>query len=237
MDKSDKSVSRSPPPLSGLAGRLPHDLDRTLLAPFLDRAPRQDVPSGTLLLKQGDKAKRFVWIEEGLVELFVDTDEGSDLQLDLAARGAMLGDIEAANGTKYLTSARTLTPSRICWIDARAFQERLKGDGKMVLGTLAGLCLRLRRLVSRIDAMKLRSGTRRLAGFLLEMGGKHEGAASFVLPFEKMALARHLGMTKQSLSRSLKSLRELGVTVKGRSIQIQDCKRLDEFCSREGEGL
>ncbi|TAN56792.1 MAG: hypothetical protein EPN26_03345, partial [Rhodospirillales bacterium] len=170
------------------------------------------------------------------VELFVNTGEGNELQLDLAARGAMLGDIEAANGTCHLTSARTLTPSRLCWIEARAFQESLRGDGQMVLGTLAGLCLRLRRLVSQIDAMKLRSGTRRLAGFLLELGAKHEGAASFVLPFEKMALARHLGMTNQSLSRSLKSLREMGVTVKGRSIRIQDCRRLGEFCSRESEG-
>ncbi|MBF0168616.1 MAG: Crp/Fnr family transcriptional regulator [Alphaproteobacteria bacterium] len=237
MDKSAPPAHRSPPPLTGLAGRLPHDLDQTLLAPFLKGNTSEAIKAGTILYRQGEAANRFAWIEEGLVELFVTNDAGEELQLDMAARGAMLGDIAAANGTRHLTSARTLTPSRLCWIDAAQFQERLTCDGRMVLGTLAGLCLRLRRLVQQIDAMKLRSGTRRLAGFLLELGGKDVGAVSLTLPFEKKALARHLGMTNQSLSRSLKALRELGVTVKGSAIRLQDCKRLGDFCSKEGDGL
>jgi len=180
---------------------------------------------------------RFVWLEDGLAELFVATEDGSEMQLDLAARGAMLGDIaDATNGT-HLTSARALSPLRLRWVDAQSFRDRLAQDGKLALGTLAGLGLRLRRLVKQIDDMKLRSATRRLAGFLLELADADEGKAQVTLPFEKKTLARHLGMTSQSLSRSLKSLEGQGVTVKGRLFTLSDCARLGDYRDQEGDGL
>ncbi|CAA6606291.1 putative cAMP-binding protein-catabolite gene activator and regulatory subunit of cAMP-dependent protein kinase [Rhodospirillaceae bacterium LM-1] len=229
--------SPSFPQLSGLAGRLPHDLDQALLAPFLSLSPTQQIESGTVLFLQGERATRFAWLEDGLAELFVTTGSGEELQLDLAARGAMLGDIAAATATPHLTAARALTPVKLRWIDAQSFRDRLSNDGHMVLGTLAGLCLRLRRLVSQIDEMKLRSGTRRLAGFLLELAGTEEGKASITLPFEKKTLAKHLGMTSQSLSRSLKALGTMGVSIKGRSFALADCQRLKEFHDQEGDSL
>jgi CRP/FNR family transcriptional activator FtrB len=229
--------SSTAPQLSGLAGRLPHDLDQALLAPFLKAAPVESIENGGLLYSKGENALRFAWIEEGLAELFVVSESGQELQLDLAARGAMLGDIAAATGGRHSTSARAVSALRVRWIDAMAFRERLMGDGQMVLGTLAGLCLRLRRLVKQIDEMKLRSATRRLAGFLLELAGKDEGAAEVLLPFEKRTLARHLGITSQSLSRSLGTLGKMGVTVKGRLFIIQDCQRLLDYHDQEGDGL
>lgn len=225
------------PKLAGLAGRLPHELDRALLAPFLERSPSQELPAGTLLFSKGDKALRFVWLEDGLAELFVATEDGSEMQLDLAARGAMLGDIAAATNGAHLTSARALSPLRLRWVDAQSFRDRLAQDGKLALGTLAGLGLRLRRLVKQIDDMKLRSATRRLAGFLLELADADEGKAQVTLPFEKKTLARHLGMTSQSLSRSLKSLEGQGVTVKGRHFTLSDCARLGDYRDQEGDGL
>lgn len=225
------------PKLAGLAGRLPHELDRALLAPFLDRSPSREVPTGTLLFSKGDKALRFAWLEDGLAELFVVTEDGAEMQLDLAARGAMLGDIAAATGGAHLTSARALSPLRLRWIDAQSFRDRLSHDGKLALGTLAGLGLRLRRLVKQIDDMKLRSATRRLAGFLLELADACEGKAQVTLPFEKKTLARHLGMTSQSLSRSLKSLEGQGVTVKGRHFTLADCAKLGDYRDQEGDGL
>jgi CRP/FNR family transcriptional activator FtrB len=224
------------PKLSGLAGRLPHDLDRTLLAPFLETAPKENLPPGTLLFEKGGKADRFAWIEDGMAELFVVVENGEELLLDLAARGAMLGDIAAATGACHLTSSRAVTPLRIRWIDAQAFQTHLSDNGQMGLGMLAGLCLRLRRLVKQIDEMKLRSATRRLAGFLLELAQKEEGPAIVALPFEKKTLARHVGMTSQSLSRSLKALGARGVSVKGRKFHIQECQALRDYHDQE-EGI
>lgn len=225
------------PKLAGLAGRLPHELDRTLLAPFLDLSPSRELPAGTLLFAKGEKAQRFAWLEDGLAELFVTAEDGTEMQLDLAARGAMLGDIAAATNGVHLTSARALSPVRLRWIDAQSFRERLARDGKLALGTLTGLGLRLRRLVKQIDDMKLRSATRRLAGFLLELADACEGKTQVALPFEKKTLARHLGMTSQSLSRSLKSLEGQGVLVKGRNFTLTDCAKLSEYRDQEGDGL
>lgn len=227
----------SSPQLAGLAGRLPHGLDRTLLALFLKNAASVEVAQGGLLYRKGDKALRFAWLEDGLAELFVTDADGNDLQLDLAARGAMLGDIAAATDGLHVTSARALTPLKLRWIDARDFRDQLSKDGLMALGTLASLGLRLGRLVDQLDDIKLRSATRRLAGFLLELAGKEQGSATVALPFEKKTLARHLGITSQSLSRSLKALGELGVAVRGRNVILGDCKRLADYRLQEDEEL
>lgn len=223
------------PQLAGLAGRLPHGLDRTLLAMFLKSAASVEVAQGGLLYAKGDKAQRFAWLEDGLAELFVTDGDGNELQLDLAARGAMLGDIAAATDGVHITSARALTPLKLRWIDAREFRDQLARDGLMALGTLASLGLRLGRLVGQLEDIKLKSATRRLAGFLLELAGRSDGKAQVALPFEKKTLARHLGITSQSLSRSLKALGELGVTVKGRHFFLADCRRLADYREQEGE--
>lgn len=231
------SKQNATPQLSGLAGRLPHGLDRTLLALFLKESASVKLPQGSLLYAKGEKALRFAWLEEGLVELFAADADGDELQLDIAARGAMLGDIAAATDGTHLTSARALSAIQLRWVDAKAFRQRLAQDGLMALGTLAGLGLRLHRLVKQLDDIKLRTATRRLAGFILELAETQSGPAMVALPFEKKTLARHLGITSQSLSRSLKTLGDLGVTVDGRNIRLADCQRLAQFREQEGEGF
>ena len=78
--------------------------------------------------------------------------------------------------------------------------------------------------------LKFRSGTRRLADFLLRLWEERDPARpSARLPLSKTDLAQYLGMTPQSLSRSLRQLAELGVMIKGRDVRIQHPTRVRAF--------
>lgn len=51
-----------------------------------------------------------------------------------------------------------------------------------------------------------------------------------ILPYEKSLLAGRLGMTPETLSRSLATLRKLGVTAARDQVEIADLPGLEAFC-------
>jgi CRP/FNR family transcriptional activator FtrB len=83
-----------------------------------------------------------------------------------------------------------------------------------------------RLLLRHLTQTKSRDADTRLIGYLTDNVGVTKGAARFVLPGSKKALAAHLGITPETLSRSLKRLNRLGVTSKGSEMHIADVSRL-----------
>ena len=63
----------------------------------------------------------------------------------------------------------------------------------------------------QIEQLQVRSGTQRVADFLLKLCPVREGSAVVALPYDKSLLASRLGMKPEGFSRALARLRELRV--------------------------
>ena len=81
-------------------------------------------------------------------------------------------------------------------------------------------------LLRHLTQTKSRDADTRLIQYLMDSAGTLEGSAQFTLPGSKRDLAAHLGITPETLSRSLKRLGRLGVKTVGSEIQIEDVSRL-----------
>jgi CRP/FNR family transcriptional activator FtrB len=132
-----------------------------------------------------------------------------------------------------LQSARTLVKSRVLIIPGDAVRDVFGRDGAFARAVVAELALRFRDLVRALKGQKLRSGTERLANWILQTDARNSFTGHVILPFEKRLLASLLGMTPENLSRSFSALGSHGVRTEGRAIVIKDREKLKRMAQED----
>ena len=86
-----------------------------------------------------------------------------------------------------------------------------------------------RMAVRHILDLKCRSAPQRLAAFLLRLADESP-LNDAVLPFSKRHLAVRVGMSAETLSRTLQQLADNGLHVRGKRIIIKDRAMAETFC-------
>jgi CRP/FNR family transcriptional activator FtrB len=129
----------------------------------------------------------------------------------------------------YLKSARTTDKAVVVLIPAAAVREAFDKDPAFARAIVTELALRYRAIVKDLKSQRLRTGLERLANWILAHDEKIGRPGRFTLPMEKRALANLLGMRPENLSRSLAELADLGVAVRGSSVEIRDVVALTAF--------
>jgi CRP-like cAMP-binding protein len=98
---------------------------------------------------------------------------------------------------------------------------------------LAGLSIRLHRLLQDVESFSLRSSAQRVIGYLLQQAqvtGAAGNASHFSFPANKNIIASTLNITPETFSRVLHDLSEMGlVAVKGKDVHIMDVEKLRAY--------
>ena len=84
--------------------------------------------------------------------------------------------------------------------------------------------------VRHLKDLKLRSGPKRVAAFLLRLVDETGRQGFADLPIPKGTLASRLGLTPETLSRALHTLADHGLTMRGSRVILSDRERLVRFC-------
>lgn len=206
---------------------------------------RRAFQPGETLIRRGAPADSFFILRSGAVRLSLG--DGADD----AAAGLEDGDIVGVEAVLeralHVADVTAVTAVEAAEAPAAAFCARLTQRFAMTSALLAGASARLRGAVHEITDLKLKSTTKRLAGFLYGMAaarrgiGRPSGEAGrrpsgeagrrVVLPCEKHQLAERLGMQPESLSRAFARLRTIGVeTDRGDGVIIADLEALGRYC-------
>ncbi len=185
----------------------------------------QKFPPGLDLFKQGDKADFLHVIVEGLVELH-SVFRARETVMGVAQPVSAFIFAACVSEGQYLMSARTRVRSRIVLIPAVALRTAIHSDPDFAMAAMAEMARSYRVMVRHAKSMKLRNARERLAAWILRESTHLGGTLGFTLPVEKRRLASYLGITAESLSRSIRSLRESGVRIDGARVTITDIRRL-----------
>lgn len=212
-----------------LLANLPETLRRALLA----RASPVDLAAGDTLFREGETATAAYVVVKGMVKLSTDSSDGVEAVIGLYEAGESLAEALALTGEAFPVDAVALRPARVLSVPHTAIRDTLLADPDAMVGLLAATFRHLHQLLWQVRSLKTRHGTERLALFLLEQAEK-VGEPVFSLPCEKVVLAGYLGMTPESLSRSLRMLREHGASVDGTIVSMTDPEALRRFLSRAG---
>lgn len=190
----------------------------------------QRFPEQIVLIEEGQQPDFLHIVVEGLVELF-SCHRGRETTVDIVRPVTTFILAAVATDEVYLKSARTLTPARILLVPARAVREMLARDSNFSRAMIRELAFRYRGIVRALKNEKLRSGTERVANWIVCASSDEKNVNSIELNYDKRTLASHLGMTPESLSRALSQLSKHGVRSRGRRIEISDRNALLSFAA------
>ena len=192
---------------------------------LLPRLSIEDLPSKTVVLREGQVADSLCVLAKGLVQIFTSLGRSEATVLVLHPVTAFGVDAVLRNSV-LLTSARAVRTCRIVRIPANDVRELVEQNQEFRQVIMNDLALSHENVVRELKNMRLRTGFQRLVAWIVAMQAQAGASSEIELPYDKSLLAARLGMSPETLSRDLARLTDLGVTVRGRWLTISDTNTL-----------
>jgi CRP/FNR family transcriptional activator FtrB len=127
----------------------------------------------------------------------------------------------------YLATAQALTEVEVLSVPADVVRQAMTDCAPLARGMAEQLARHWRLLVDQVVDLKLRPAERRVARFLAQRVREEGGTGSAHLPEPRTAIAARLGMTPETLSRSLHGLQsQRCIRVMPDSVEVLDRERL-----------
>jgi len=219
--------------LEGVIANLPmfRQATRQRLAELARHARSQQVHRGTAVCRRGDPMPGFYAVAYGMVKLALRTDSGEEKVLRLVGPGETFGEAVMFLEKPCPVDAIALADSLPVVLPAEPVFALLERDPRFARSLIASLSQRMHGLVADVEASALHGGLQRVAAYLdAHAEPADDGAARVRLPTTKTVIASHLGVTKETFSRLLRELAQLGlITVARREITLLERDRLAEL--------
>jgi CRP/FNR family transcriptional regulator, cyclic AMP receptor protein len=212
----------------------------TALPPALQRALVGEsevvqLRNGEWLFRQGDEVLQgggaFFGLLSGQIKTSSLRDDGHEAILAVLEAGTWFGEISLFDHRPRTHDATAMGPVSVLSLPGAAF-DGLMGQGAFARAMCQLMAGRVRSLYGMVEDATLRSTRARVARRLLLLahgGATQANTASAEVRVSQDALAMMLGMTRQTLSKELKALTQLGAVVPryGR-IEIASIARLTQ---------
>lgn len=217
-----------------------HHMDGDVAAAVLAGALPKRWERGVGVIGQGDPADAFYVILEGWVKLYRLLPDGSEAVVSVMTAGESFAEAVTFIGGRFPVAADTVTECRLLRIEASTLRAAMKADGRVAIALLASIAHHTETLSEQVELIKALAAPQRVADFLVgnarrTLGAAATGRVSLKLPYDKALIARRLGMTPESFSRALATLRGRGVTVSRDAVEIASLSRLEGFSRETGD--
>jgi CRP/FNR family transcriptional regulator len=187
---------------------------------------REHFPRDATLFLQGQRADRFYVLVEGAVKLFRTSPDGRQQILHTVLPPNAFAEAAVFAGGRYPVHAVAIKPSECLLLPRSEFVALLGRHPELTMRVLASMSRRLQDFVSLIEDLSLREVSARLARYLLQEAERH-GRRKFRLPIPKGELARQLGTTPETLSRTFTRMDDCGLlATSGQTVHLLDADRL-----------
>ncbi|MEI8396112.1 MAG: Crp/Fnr family transcriptional regulator [Rhodospirillaceae bacterium] len=194
-------------PDTALFSLLPEAETKALLA----KARLVSYEHKTTLFQSGGRADHCFVVIGGQVRLFVTKADGRETTINLIQTGESFAEAALLGSGCYPVNAEVQPGTRLLHIPKEALLNRILATSTLTLPLLEKLARRQRQLFESIMEFKTCTPTERLVLELLKLTDVESGAATVSLKMPKAALASHLGVAPESLSRIFSRLKPLGI--------------------------
>lgn len=197
------------------------------MAPLLRRAETRHFPRGAALFEQRAMPVVLHLLLSGSVGLQARAETDEETMVEIFGAGELLLVPAAVLGLPYPASGIALTDTRALEIPTEAFRTCIAEEPLVARATIELLSRHWRLMMDQLVDLKLRPAERRVARFLARRVPEEPGAGPAELPEPRSAIAARLGMTPETLSRSLTALEAQGlIRVAPRRADVLDRARL-----------
>jgi CRP/FNR family transcriptional regulator, anaerobic regulatory protein len=192
---------------------------------------------GETLFAEGDDADSVYEVVQGTLRLFKLLPDGRRLITGFLSAGHLLG--LAPEGVCVYT-AEAITDVTLCRYKRAAFERLIDEVPGFAKRLLAVTSHELRAAQDRMLLLGRKTAAEKVASFLLLMAERHgdEGADEIDVPMTRNDIADYLGLTIETVSRTLTKLKQDGLIALASAARIAllDRDRLDELAAGECVG-
>ena len=222
---------RDPRILEGIVANLPlfRGVSRCNVALVASHARLEHCRRGTVIARQGERMPGVIALAYGLAKLVLPRRNGEERVLRFLGANESFGEAAALLGRPSPVDLVALADTLLTVIPVGSLQQLQERDLTYAHNLITTLADGLLRLIAEIDSNAGRNSAQRLATYLEALAEPHAGsdACAVQLPVTKTALAARLGITKETMSRLLRELKEQGlIAMAGAKITILDRVRL-----------
>lgn len=173
-------------------------------------------PKGAILFVEGQAARGLYVLCSGQAKLTATSVEGQSLTFRIAESGEVLGLSCVIAEDRYPATAETQCPCQVSFIPRLEFMQFLRSNPDVALTVAKHLSMELNKAWQQARLLALSPGTQaKLVQFLLNWATLHGQASSdgvhIALNMTHEELARHIGASRESVSRILSDLKHQGL--------------------------
>jgi CRP/FNR family transcriptional regulator len=212
------------------------------LASLFHLQPAEAVTAGKALFWEGDAASHLFEITEGIIRLYRIIGEGRRVITAFLFPGDLVG---ASLQERYLYTAEAVVDCRIRRVSRKNFHEEIARSPCLRPDFISLLCHEMAAAHDQMVLLSKKNAEERLCSFFLQLMGRDatsERAGRIGVPMNRLDIADYLGLTIETVSRTITKLANRGVLAPaGRhEIRILNPKRLvqlsgngDDFLSED----
>ena len=173
---------------------------------------------GEFVAHAGDNNARLLVLNRGSAKIVRTSKDGREQIVRLLKPGDYVGELSVFTGRSSASDIVVTENSSFCTLDRKHLHDLLAAKPQLAVRLLADLSTRLERTEEYAESLGLSTASERLHALLLEIA---DGRGSFTLSQSKKDLASRIGVTPETLSRTLKKLESDGfIEVSNKSIRI-----------------
>lgn len=191
------------------------------------------IDKGAILFRRGDPSDGFFLVVYGQIKLAFITPQGAEKVVEIISPGQTFGEAVMFMDKPYPVMASALSDSQLIHIGRDALFAELAHDPQLARKMLAGLSMKLHRLLADMESISTQSARERVIGYLLREipeDAPQNQAVEITLPTSKGTIASRLNITQEHFSRILHDLAENScISISGRNISIPDIQKLRLF--------
>lgn len=178
---------------------------------------------GQLICHQGEPGDSLFVLSQGLVKIFVSSDEGQDMVVAILAPTGVFGELALIDGGPRSASALALQPTNLLTIARTTFLEFLRDHPSLADALLRSLGGMVRSMLERASDLVFLDLQGRVAKVLLQLaafGGSEVVAGVVVdLGLTQSDLASMVGGSRPTVNQILRAFEDRGyIAVHGRRI-------------------
>ena len=205
-------------------------LSATELAEIAGGTRELTLDRGEVLFRRGDPSDGFFFLIYGQIKLSFISPQGGEKVVELISPNQTFGEAVMFMGKPYPVTATALADCQLVHISKAVLFAELDHDPQLGRKMLAGLSMKLHKMLADVESYSLQSAKERVIGFLLQEVPEDAPAdqpVEITLPTSKGTIASRLNITQEHFSRILHDLADQGLLeVQGRSIRIVSQVRL-----------
>jgi CRP/FNR family transcriptional regulator len=198
---------------------------------------RRKFSKGESLFSEGEVANGFYLLVSGSIKLCRMSHEGREKVLHFVKPRETFAEAAFFGDGKYPAEARAMEPGEALYLPREGFMELMSRNPNFTLNLVVSLSLMLRQFARQIEELSFADVTSRLASFLVrradEKSASYGGITYIDLGIRKGELASRLGTASETISRTLRKLKDEGIIeVQGSRVVILQMEKLQKLCER-----